>query len=107
MSILPRADAEKQGQQEFADAIAGVQPAYVKAAEAQQFQPKGDSIDISAGFTAGTASIERFFPPVAIISAGQSVKWTVPAGLEPHSVTLYFPAGGAHSPSVPPFTDVK
>ncbi len=105
--ILTPADAQKQGQQEFADTIAGVQTAYVKAAEAQQFQPKGDSIDISAGFTAGTASIERLFPPVAIISAGQSVKWTVPAGLEPHSVTFNLPADGAIPPSLVPVTDSK
>jgi len=100
-------DAAKAGQQEFTDAIAGAQAGYVKAAEAQQFQAKGDTIDISAGFTAGTASVERFFPPVAIIMVGQSVKWTVPAGLEPHSVTFNLPTDGAIPPSLVPITDSK
>jgi plastocyanin len=101
------ADVEKQGKQEFADTSDGVLAAYVKAAESQQFQPKGDTLDVAAGFTAGTASVERFFPPVAIITAGQSIKWTVPAGLEPHSVTFNLPADGAIPPSLVPVTDSK
>jgi len=105
---IPSADdAAKAGQAEFAATIANIQANYVKAAETQQFQPKGDTLDVSAGFTAGTGSVERFFPPVAIIKAGQSVKWTVPAGLEPHTVTFNLPADGNIPPSLVPIQDSK
>lgn len=62
----------------------------------KQFPPvaKGDTLQVSAGGQASTASLLRFFPDIATIAPGQSVTWTVPLGFEPHTINFPVPASG-------------
>ena len=92
-----------------ADALAQSQLTYVKANDSAVNTPKKDSdtLEISAGFTAGTGSINRFFPSTGVITEGQNVKWTVPPGLEPHTINLPLPEDGNIPPALVPVTDSK
>ena len=102
-------DVVAEGKKGVADVLANAQLTYLKAGDAAIPQPKtgADSLAVSAGFTAGTASINRFFPNVGVITAGQSVQWTVPAGLEAHTINFPLPADGNIPDTLAVVTDSK
>lgn len=45
------------------------------------------SLQVGAGIQEGASAVLAFFPSVVVVGAGQSVTWTVPPGLEPHTIT--------------------
>jgi plastocyanin len=103
------AEAAKQGKAEVDAVMASAQLTYVKSNDsAVALGKKGaDTLQVSAGLTAGTGSINRYFPSVGVVQEGQSVNWTVPSGLEPHTVTFPLPEDGNIPPSLLPITDKK
>jgi plastocyanin len=58
-------------------------------------------LEVQAGLQAGVAAVLDFFPSVAVIEAGQSVSWTVPPGMEPHTVTWPAPPPGSEVTIIP------
>lgn len=71
---------------------AAMQTAMQTATETQD-----DVLQIQAGLQAGGAAVLDFFPSSSLIDAGQSVTWTVPLGMEPHTITW---------PMLPPGSEV-
>jgi len=89
------ADVEKQGKAEMDAAIAAVQPQYSTLSEkglVQQIsEVTDDKVEVSNGAAEGNAIIARYFPSTSIIHEGQSVTWTVPLGLDVHTVNFPLP----------------
>lgn len=50
---------------------------------------------VKAGLQPGLAAVLQFFPAISVIQAGQSVTWSVPPGMEPHTVTWPPPPPGS------------
>ena len=73
-----------------------IQAAMQTAMQAPAEAENGE-LQVQAGLQAGVAAVLEFFPSVAVIEAGQSVSWNVPAGMEPHTVTW---------PALPPGSEV-
>jgi len=107
VTIPSPSDDVAEGQKQFADVISQSSAGYITASENAQSQPIGDTLQISAGFSVGPGTVNRFFPAVGIIQEGQTVNWTVPAGLESHTVNFSLPADGSLPDSLIPVTDSK
>jgi plastocyanin len=100
-------DVAKEGQDGVNKVFAAAQTTALKAADAAVPVSTEPTLQISAGFTETTASINRYFPSVGVIKAGQTINWTVPAGLEPHTITFPLPDDGNIPPSLVPVVDKK
>lgn len=74
----------------------GIQAAMQTIMQAPAETEEG-GLQILAGLQAGTAAVLDFFPSVSVIEAGQTVSWSVAAGMEPHTVTW---------PMLPPGSEV-
>jgi plastocyanin len=102
-------EAAQEGKAEAATVEANARLSYVKANDSAITQTKkgSDTLEVSAGLTAGTGSINRYFPAVGIIQEGQTVKWTIASGLTPHSITFPLPDDGNIPQALVPITDKK
>jgi len=100
-------DVAKEGLAQMTKVLDASQIAALQAADAAAPVSTEATLEISAGFTVQTGSVNRYFPNVGVIKAGQTVKWSVPAGLEPHTVTFPLPDDGAIPPSLVPMLDKK
>ncbi len=99
------ADAGWKGyvQLDHSTALVQLSPRDKQGNQAIVLQPTGDTFNVMAGGMAGPADINHFFPPTAVIHAGQSVTWTVPQGLTaPTTITFPFTADtyAAASPTI-------
>ncbi len=95
VDIPTPSDVDKQGQKELSDIVSKADSTYITNEDAGQSAVKDNTLAVSAGFSAGAGSVNRFFPSVGVIQEGQSVNWTVPAGLEPHTINFSLPADGS------------
>ncbi len=89
------ADAEKEGKSEMDASINAAAAQYLslseKALAAQLLPLKNDTAEVSNGASDGNAVVARYFPSTTVIHVGQSVTWTVPLGLELHTVNYPMP----------------
>ncbi len=56
---------------------------------------------VKAGLQPSLAAVLQFFPAISVIQAGESVTWTVPPGMEPHTVTWPPPPPGSDFKLIP------
>lgn len=82
------------------NAGAGVQAAMEAAMQPASGAENGVQ-QVKAGLQPGLAAVLQFFPSITIIEAGQSVTWSVPAGMEPHTVTWPPPPPGSDFTLIP------
>ncbi|MBI5670412.1 MAG: hypothetical protein HZC41_20655 [Chloroflexi bacterium] len=78
----------------------GVQAA-VKAAMQPPSGAENGEQQVKAGLQPGVAAVLQFFPSISVIEAGQSVTWSVPPGMEPHTVTWPPPPPGSDFTLIP------
>ncbi len=83
------AEVEEQGRAELDAALDAAQKAYLNLLnQTSWFPTSGDTLSALAGGAEGPAIMYHFFPEAAQITAGESVTWTVPRGLEGHTINF-------------------
>lgn len=95
-------DALAQGAAELGmNGNAGVEAAIGATLAEPTFTDDG-ALAVSAGIQAGPAAVQGFFPSLAVIEAGQSVSWSLPANsMEVHTVTLPWAPPGSEFEIIP------
>ena len=102
--ITPLADAGWKGyaQLDYKNALVQLSPRDANGHRVDQPSAERRYVQRHGRWYDQTADIDHFFPPTAVIHAGQSVTWTVPPGLTaPITITFPFTADtyAASSPS--------
>ena len=87
-------EVEKAGKAELQATLTAGDKAFLDLTKKYPPFAQGDTLQASAGGQATTAALLHFFPETALIMPGQSITWTVPHGLEPHTINVPLPAAG-------------
>jgi plastocyanin len=82
------ADVDKEGEDGVKTAIEDGDKAIMSALKTFLPEVKGDTLKVSAGLQQGNTAVMRFYPEDATIQVGQSVTWTVPQGMDLHTVNF-------------------
>src|SRR5258708_39274981 len=67
VDIPTPSDVDKQGQKELSDIVSKADSTYITNEDLGQAPLKDNTLAVSAGFSAGAGSVNRYFPAVGII----------------------------------------